>query len=151
MLVVLVAGFATLTFLASSFLAGSSGALLGRAFMHNDKLEYTGPPVNAQEILNRCAVLKATPVVPQAFRSRKSSERYEYGHNATLIRDATIFTGKDEGREIIRGDVLLDKGVVRGVGRIPARTIDEAENLTIVEAHGAWVTPGLGELIVNLL
>lgn len=143
LLVILVAGFATLTFLASSFLAGSSGSW-ARAFIHNNHLDYNGPPVNAQEILNRCAALRATPFIPQTFRSRKSSERYEYGNNATLIRDATIFTGKDNGTEIIRGDVLLDRGVIRGIGRIPARVIDNAENLTIIEAHGAWVTPGLG-------
>jgi hypothetical protein len=144
--VILVAGFATLTFLASSFLAGSSGPFR-RTFTYDIHAKYTGPPVNAQEILNRCAALKAIPVVPQTFSSRESSERYEMGHNATLIRDATIFTGKDNGHEIIRGDILLDRGVIRGVGRIPARTIEKAENLTIVEARGAWVTPGLGKFV----
>lgn len=146
LLVVLVAGFATLTFFASSFLAGASGSF-GRVFTSSNNLDYTGPPVNAQEVLNRCAALKATPFVSETFRSRKSSERYEYGNNATLIRDATIFTGKDNGTEIIHGDILLEKGIVRGIGRIPARVIDEAENLTVIEAHGAWVTPGLGEVL----
>ncbi|KXN89583.1 hypothetical protein AN958_05450 [Leucoagaricus sp. SymC.cos] len=149
LLVILVAGFATLTFLASSFLAGSATGPLGRMLMHNPM--YTiGPSVNTQEILSRCAAMKATPIVPQTFRSRKSSERYELGNNATLVRDATIFTGKDNGREIIRGDILLDRGVIRGVGRIPARTIDEAENLTVIEARGAWVTPGLVDLHSHL-
>lgn len=148
MFAILVAGFATLTFLASPFLAGSSG-LLARTFAHNN-FDQIGPPVNAQEILNRCAALEAVPVVPQAFGSRKSSERYEYGNNATLIRDATIFTGKDAGNDVIRGDILLDRGVIKGVGRIPARDIDEAENLTIIEAHGAWVTPGLGASVCLL-
>lgn len=148
-LVVLVAGFATLTFLAPSFLAGLTESF-GSALLRGGSIEYAGPPVNAQEILCRCAALKATPVVPQTFRSRKESERYEYGNNATLIRDATIFTGRDSGQEIVRGDILLDRGVIKGIGRIPARTIDQAENLTIIEAYGAWVTPGLVDLHSHL-
>lgn len=142
-LAILVAGFATLAFLVTSFQAGSSGPLI-RLFAHDARLDQFNFPPNAQEILDRCAGLKTVPIIPQSFRDRKSSERYEYGNNATLIRDATIFTGKNNGKEIIRGDILLDRGVVKGVGWIPARVIDEAENLTILEAHGAWITPGLG-------
>jgi hypothetical protein len=142
-LAILVAGFATLTFLVTSFSAGSSGSLV-RFFVHDTRLDQLDFPPNAQEILDRCAGLESIPVVPQNFRDRESSERYEYGNNATLIRDATIFTGKNNGKEIIRGDILLDRGVVKGVGWIPARVIDEAENLTVLEAHGAWITPGLG-------
>jgi len=145
LLVVLVAGFTTLTFLASSFLAGKTGSL-DFAFSRRDPDYNNIPPVNAQkEILNRCAALKATPVVPQAFYSRKESERYEYGNNATLIRGASIFTGRESGREIVHGNLLLDRGTIRGMGKIPARTIEQAENLTVIEAHGAWVTPGLSE------
>jgi len=149
LLVVLVAGFTTLTFV-TSFLAGRTGSL-DFVFSHRDPNHNTFPPVNAQkEILNRCAALKATPIVPQAFYSRKESERYEYGNNATLIRGASIFTGRENGREIAHGDILLDRGVIRGIGRIPARTIDQAENLTVVEAYGAWITPGLGESIISM-
>jgi len=142
LLAVLVAGFTTLTFLASSFLAGRTESLFSR----RDPDYNTIPPINAQrEILNHCAALKATPIVPQAFYSRKESERYEYGNNATLIRGASIFTGRENGREIIHGDILLDRGSIRGIGGIPAKTIDRAENLTVIEAHGAWITPGLGK------
>jgi len=145
LLVVLVAGFTTLTFLASSFLAGRTGSL-DFAFSRRDPDYNNLPPISAQkEILNRCAALKATPVVPQAFYSRNESERYEYGNNATLIRNASIFTGRENGQEIIYGDILFDRGVIKGIGKIPARTIDRAENLTVIEANGTWVTPGLSE------
>lgn len=97
-------------------------------------------------ILSRCAALKFTPSPPQDFYSREESDRFELGTNATLIRNCVIFTGKDNGTEVIHGDILLDKGIIKGLGKISGRIIDNTPNLTIINANHAWVTPGLIDL-----
>ena len=101
-------------------------------------------------ILSRCAALKATPGPTADFFSRDGSDRYESGTNATLIRNCVIFTGKDNGTQVIRGDLFLDKGVIKGLGDISAQVIASVPNLTIVNADGAWVTPGLGDATLVL-
>jgi hypothetical protein len=55
-----------------------------------------------------------------------------------------IFTGRDQGKEVVSGDILLDKGIVKGLGKISWRLIENTPNLTIVDGKGAWLTPGLG-------
>ena len=97
-------------------------------------------------ILSHCAALKIMPSPPQDFHSREESDRFEPGTNATLIRNCVIFTGKDNGTEVIHGDILLDKGVIKGIGKISGRVIDNTPNLTIINANHAWVTPGLIDL-----
>ena len=101
-------------------------------------------------ILSHCAALKITPSPPQNFHSREGSDRFEPGTNATLIRNCVIFTGKNNGTEVIRGDILLDKGVIKGLGKISGRVIDDTPNLTIIDANHAWVTPGLIDLHSHL-
>lgn len=56
-----------------------------------------------------------------------------------------IFTGGDNGTETIHGDILLDKGIVKAIGKIPGWMLDKITNLDIVNAEGAWITPGLGK------
>ncbi|KAF8969443.1 carbohydrate esterase family 9 protein [Flammula alnicola] len=101
-------------------------------------------------ILSRCAALKAAPGPPEGFYSREESDRFEPGTNATLIRNCLLFTGKDNGTDVIRGDILLDKGIIKGLGKISGRVIDNTPNLTIINANGAWVTPGLVDLHTHL-
>lgn len=103
------------------------------------------PAIDTQTILARCASLKAVPGPPPAFRSRDISDRYEPGTNGTWIKHGLIFSGEKNGTVIIKGDLLLDKGIVKAIGRIPGWMLDEVENLTTVDARGAWITPGLGE------
>ena len=102
-------------------------------------------PFNANAILNQCAQLKSLPGPPLNFEAREISDRYEAGTGPTHIRNATIWTGARNGTEIVYGDVYLEKGIVKGIGYIPQSTLDSAENLTVVDAKGGWVTPGLGE------
>ncbi|KJA29867.1 hypothetical protein HYPSUDRAFT_126636 [Hypholoma sublateritium FD-334 SS-4] len=101
-------------------------------------------------VLSRCAEFRATPIPPHAFHLREKSDRYESSTNATLIRNGVIFTGKDNGTDIVRGDILLDKGVIRGLGKISRRVLDSIENLATVDAKGGWVTPGLVDLHTHL-
>ena len=112
---------------------------------------FNTPNFNAeakQAILSRCASLRITPHPNDVFYSREVSDRFEPGTNATLIKNAVIFTGNGNGTDVIRGDILLDKGIIKGIGEISGRIIDNTPNLTIVNANGAWVTPGLGKFPV---
>lgn len=101
-------------------------------------------------ILSRCAALKSTPSPSQDFYFREESDRFEPRTNATLIQNCVIFTGKDNGTEVIHGDILLDKGIIKGLGKISGRIIDNTPNLTIINANHAWVTPGLIDLHSHL-
>lgn len=102
-------------------------------------------PLNAQQILSKCASLNAIPGPPANFHDREVSDRFEPGTNPTLIRNATIWTGAANGTEIIKGDILLDGGIVQGIGEIPKDGLLADRRLQVVEANGAWLTPGLGQ------
>jgi hypothetical protein len=104
-----------------------------------------------ETILARCAGLKITPGPPSFFHSRDKSDRHEPGTNATLIRNAVIFTGRDQGKEVVSGDILLDKGIIKGLGKVSWRLIENTPNLTVVDAKGAWLTPGLGMTFLDSL
>lgn len=88
----------------------------------------------------RCAALKAKPGPPANFFERSVSDRFEEGTPATIIRNATIWTGEKNGTEIIYGDLLLDKGIIQAIGQVPRTPVHEART---IDARGAWVTPGL--------
>jgi hypothetical protein len=97
-------------------------------------------PLDAHEILTRCAALKAKPGPPYNFMERSESDRFEEGTPATIIRNAAIWTGEKNGTEIIHGDLLLDKGIIQAIGEVQRTPVNEAR---IIDARGAWVTPGL--------
>ena len=97
-----------------------------------------------QDVLGRCVAIRTPPGPPSNYLGRDKSDRFELGTNATLIRNAWIWTGQENGTVSYRGDILLDQGIVKAIGDIPARTIEDTKNLTTVDADGKWVTPGLG-------
>ncbi|RDB22753.1 hypothetical protein Hypma_010022 [Hypsizygus marmoreus] len=107
-------------------------------------------PIDAQGILARCASLRIVPGPSHNFLSREVSDRYEPGTNATLIKNAVIFTGEQHGNVLIRGNVFLDKGIVKSIGKVPRYLIKNTPNVTVVDANGAWVTPGLVDLHSHL-
>ncbi|KAJ7464200.1 hypothetical protein B0H11DRAFT_2285094 [Mycena galericulata] len=77
-----------------------------------------------------------------ASRTTLGSDRFVEGTSPVLIRNAKILTGARNGTEIVFGDILLDKGVVLGVGYIP-HALTVRPNLKIVDAGGKWITPGI--------
>ncbi|OJT07643.1 hypothetical protein TRAPUB_1488, partial [Trametes pubescens] len=56
--------------------------------------------------------------------------------------NAAIWTGRDEGREVLKGDILLDQGLVKWIGHADKHLLDEYQDLNRVDARGRWVTPG---------
>jgi hypothetical protein len=110
------------------------------------------PRLSAQfknNVLAQCAALRSTPGPPAGFSARDESDRHEPGTHATLIRNCLIFTGRDNGTDVVRGDILLEKGIIRTIGEIADSLIKATPNLTVVDANGAWVTPGLGQLLLT--
>jgi imidazolonepropionase-like amidohydrolase len=107
-------------------------------------------PLHAERSLARCASLKITAGPPANFYDRSESDRFLAGTKATLLHNARIWTGENNGTEILRGDVFIDKGIIRGVGNIDLRAfgldVDHMMahgELNVVDVHGAWVTPGI--------
>ncbi|GAA5919344.1 hypothetical protein JCM6882_008442 [Rhodosporidiobolus microsporus] len=103
------------------------------------------------EAVERCEELDVLPGVPKSFWERNTSDRFASGTPPTLIRNATVWTGNDDGKEVLHGhDVLLDRGLVIKIGRdirLDSLLEDEsAVRAKIVDAHGAWVTPGIVDM-----
>ena len=101
-------------------------------------------PIHVEETLNKCRNLHTKPGPPPDFNLRTESDRYVPGTKATLIRNATIWTGRVDGLEIIKGDLLLDKGLVKGLGVVDPKVLAHygADALNTIDADGAWVSPG---------
>ena len=70
-------------------------------------------------------------------------DRFEVGTRATVIKNVTLWTGARNGTEIVYGDILLDKGLVQAIGYVPEWDYSKYDT-DVVDAHGGWVTPGLG-------
>ena len=41
-----------------------------------------------------------------------------------LLKNATIWTGRVNGYEVVKGDLLLNKGIIQSVGHVAAEMID---------------------------
>ncbi|KAG5653025.1 hypothetical protein H0H81_002647 [Sphagnurus paluster] len=133
--------------IASTLTIWASTSKLFSSLLYTPSTRIQNVPINAQEILTQCASLRATPGPSRDFMSREVSDRYEPGTNATLIKNALIFTGERNGSEVIRGNIFLDKGVIQSIGKVPRYLIESATSKIVeVDANGAWVTPGLVDL-----
>lgn len=122
------------------FVGGSFRTL----FRHTGQLSF-----HAEQSLERCASLKISAGPPARFHDRTVSERFVPGTKPTLLHNARIWTGEDNGTEVLQGDVLIDKGIIQGVGNVNLSAfgldIDDLVargKLDVVDVHGAWVTPG---------
>jgi hypothetical protein len=104
-------------------------------------------PRNAAQLIDKCVSLNIVPAPPLDFHERNVSDRYDpvlAPKKPILIRNATIWTGEvAEGLEIVFGDILLDKGVIRSVGSTGYAISEDVEEINV---NGAWVTPGLVDL-----
>ena len=106
------------------------------------------PSAAVEDILNKCAARDATPRSPDDLLLRSVNDRFEAGTRATLIKNVTLWTGARNGTEIVYGDILLDKGLIQGIGYIPEWDYSRYD-ADVVDANGSWVTPGLGQSSVG--
>lgn len=93
-------------------------------------------PLHPDEAIARCRSLQATPGPAADFHTRTESDRFERGTTPVLVRNARIWTGRVQGLEVFDGDILLDGGLIKAVGRVNEELLGELEELTVVDAQG---------------
>ncbi|KAF8962217.1 hypothetical protein BDZ97DRAFT_1920686 [Flammula alnicola] len=106
----------------------------------------TEVPINAAQIVQKCQALNFLPGPPNNFHQRTQLDRQVSGNPPTLFRNASIWTGRVSGHEVAIGDLLLDKGIIKELGSVKESVLDSYKDLVVIDAGGAWITPG----IVNL-
>jgi imidazolonepropionase-like amidohydrolase len=79
----------------------------------------------------------ATAAESAPARAPFSSTYRAPASGTTLIRNATVLTGT--GERIDGGDVLLEEGRIKAVGR----SLTAPAGAQVIDASGRWVTPGL--------
>ena len=59
-------------------------------------------------------------------------------------QNATIWTGGEDGKQVVYGDILLDRGIITKVGQISRQLTGEAnlDAYNHIDAQGKWVSPG---------
>ncbi|KAJ6491350.1 hypothetical protein C8R47DRAFT_1045160 [Mycena vitilis] len=107
-------------------------------------------PINAESIIARCSALHLTAGPPDDFQSRTQSDRFQEGTKPTLIQNATIWTGLDEGNEVVRGDILMDKGLIKKVGHVEDAILRSYADIVVLDVAGSWVSPGIVDLHSHL-
>ncbi|KAF9529384.1 carbohydrate esterase family 9 protein [Crepidotus variabilis] len=102
-------------------------------------------PSDPTAVLKRCRALEAKVELPSDFVNRKRSDRFEEGTRPILVQNARIWTGRKNGTHVFKGDVLLDKGLIKSIGYLSGGSLVEVygTSLRVVNADGAWVTPGI--------
>lgn len=100
-------------------------------------------PPHAATSLARCRSLQAKPGPSRDFYKRTQSDRFEEGTRPILIKNARIWTGDVNGTEVVDADILLDKGIITGIGRVEHFQLNTyKDDLVVIDAKNAWVTPG---------
>ncbi|KAF8322076.1 hypothetical protein DL93DRAFT_2071836 [Clavulina sp. PMI_390] len=107
--------------------------------------------MNAQEILDECAALYTLPGPPKDFGERTVSDRFEPAAVPTLITNATIWTGNNNGTEVIHGgEIFLEGGLIKYVGdRVPSHFTTN-NRVRSINAQLAWVTPAIVDMHSHL-
>ncbi|KAI0635470.1 composite domain of metallo-dependent hydrolase [Trametes polyzona] len=117
---------------------------------HDHPLSATAPP-HATDSLYKCRLLQPIARDPSPeFFSRAHSDRYVPGTTPTVIVNATIWTGRADGREILNADVLLDGGLIKKIGSVGRFAAEEYRGASRVDAQGKWVTPGIIDMHSHL-
>ncbi|KAJ7129499.1 carbohydrate esterase family 9 protein [Mycena epipterygia] len=113
-------------------------------------LETPRKPLSKPEIQAKCRTISSSAGPSPLFLKREVSDRFEVGTNSTLITNATLVTGQGNNSHILHGDLYLDKGLIKAIGVLSPQTLENAFNLTVINAEGAWITPGLVDLHTHM-
>ncbi|GAA5986559.1 hypothetical protein JCM5350_001371 [Sporobolomyces pararoseus] len=96
------------------------------------------------QTIDRCEELDLLPDVPDHFYERTASDRFVPGTVPILIRNATVWTGEKEGKEVLYNhDILLDQGLITRIGE---NIQIGSKEVKAIDAQGAWVTPGIVDM-----
>jgi len=126
-----------------------AAALLLQIALWHVQLPFQRVPFSDEQLLKasaRCASVVQKPGPPPHFHRRTHSDRLEPDTPATLIRHAHIWTGMQNGTEIIDGDILLENGLITAVGHVDESLIQTHKFLEVIDVHSAWVTPGIVDM-----
>ncbi|WVW81144.1 hypothetical protein I302_103135 [Kwoniella bestiolae CBS 10118] len=94
--------------------------------------------------LNQCRQHHELPSPGSHLDGRTVSDRYEESTRPVYIYNATIWTGADNGTEILyNSSILLQNGLVKKIN--PAQHPLDAE-VEMFNAKGSWVTPGIVDM-----
>lgn len=109
-------------------------------------------PPFVSEGVKQCEIIARPPPSPKPYTGkRKVSDRYVTGTGAVLLKNATLWTGEEDGEEVLRGvNVLMDGGVIHRIGGEDLVSLVKEKKAEEVELHGAWVTPGIVDLHSHL-
>ncbi|KAG1735265.1 uncharacterized protein EDB91DRAFT_1250481 [Suillus paluster] len=128
------------------FILFHSSTFIASAFSQSSPHELS----RRSQILSRCAYTRAKPGPPSHFHARTYSDRYAENTKPVLVRNATIWTAANDGHEVLTGDLLMHRGLIKAIGDVPLSLIQQLESenvkLEVVDAHGAWITPGIVDL-----
>lgn len=101
-------------------------------------------PAHASATIAKCLANDLPPGPPADFHKRRYSDRFAPGTKPVLIKNARIWTGAHNGTEVVRGGILLDKGMIQEVGRISRGTLAKYKHhLLVYDAEDRFVTPGI--------
>ncbi|KAJ7454750.1 carbohydrate esterase family 9 protein [Mycena latifolia] len=101
----------------------------------------------------RCRALQLEPGPSDDFHDRTESDRFQPGTKPHLIQNAKMWTGGNNGTQVFSGDILINKGLIKGVGHFGSAAALRKEygsELVVVDANGAWVTPGIVDVHSHL-
>jgi hypothetical protein len=107
------------------------------------------PPLHSSAIIAKCRHLQMQtgPPPSQNFNFRTHSDRFEEGTRPVLVKNAKIWTGGNNGTEVIQGDILMDRGIIKNIGYLQSWSLGlYGERLIVLDAKGAWVTPGIVDI-----
>ena len=96
-------------------------------------------PLHAASTLAKCRFLSAKPASPPGFSERTQYDRYEPGITPVLIRNASIWTGRHDGRHVVHGDILLENGLIKTIGNVNA-LLSKDDPVDVVDAEVSFNT-----------
>lgn len=112
---------------------------------------FNSTPSHAASAVSRCLSLELAPGPSADFHKRKQSDRYVPGTKPYLLKNARIWTGAENGTEVVDADILLDKGLIKGIGHVRQSTLQAyKDDLVVIDVRGSWVTPGIVDLHSHL-
>ncbi|KII92273.1 hypothetical protein PLICRDRAFT_172382 [Plicaturopsis crispa FD-325 SS-3] len=100
----------------------------------------------SQATLDKCAALHTKPGPLPSFGDREQNDRFVPGTKSVLLKNATIWTGRDKGLHVTNGDVLLSNGLIKAVGVVDGSVLHALDDYEVVDVQGAWVSPGIVDL-----
>lgn len=90
-------------------------------------------PTDASEIIEKCHSIHLRPTPSDSFKNRNISDRFQAGTKPIWIRNATIWTGRNNGLQVIIGDIILDGGLIKAVGQVDPSLV--ANNPSVVDVQ----------------